>query len=484
MGVLLALLLASDTVLVVPFVPRGDAPPAAGIAVAEAVLDVVVQANRDNFLTLKQLDAVLRRRDLRLDDAAVAARASELARPLGASDVVSGEVWLEEGQWRIAARRTKVAEGRAVVEANEEGPRSAFPVLSHKIGIDLFGPQDPALGPLTGSAAALEQAASCWKHLARQSLGAHARITLPPDRLAAAERACKAALQADPRLGLARAGLAVTLAVRGKFALARKQARRAQARRFVPLAVLAESFAARKMQDAGWRATLESAVIARRGFLHALGYLAEDRMEQGDDEGALAIFDRYLQLSPNHPWAMGKKGRQLARVGRMDEAIETSEKALGLDPGNPELLVETASRYIDAGRDAKALPLLEQALKANPPRPTAALRLGYVYLRGDNLPLARQALEQCLRLATREDEARTRGIAHADLAIVNARQEQYGEAVTELQKARGEGNNHLPCEEPEIRRWKERPELREVCVAAEAALAAGEAEEDAVPVEL
>src|SRR2546423_4232728 len=367
MGVLLALLLASDTILVVPFVPRGDAPPAAGIAVAEAVLDVVVQANRDNFLTLKQLDAVLRRRDLRLDDAGVAARALELARPLGASDVVSGEVWLEEGQWRIAARRTRVAQTKAVAEAKEEGPRSAFPALAHKVGIDLFREHGgSSLGPLTGSAAALEQAALCWKHLARQSLGAHARITLQPDHLAAAERACRAALQADPRLGLARAGLAVTLAARGKFAQARKQARRAQARRFVPLAVLAESFASRKMRDAaGWRAVLEAAVIGRRGFLHALGYLAEDRMEEGDDEAALAIFDRYLQLSPNHPWAMGKKGRQLARVGKMDEAIEISEKALGLDPGNPELLIETASRYIDAGRDAKALPLLEQALKAS-----------------------------------------------------------------------------------------------------------------------
>src|SRR5437868_6920895 len=189
MGVLLALLLASETVLVVPFVPRGDAPPAAGIAVAEAIVDVLVQANRDDFLTLKQLDAVLRRRDLRLDDAGVAARALELARPLGASDVISGEVWLEEGQWRIAARRTKVAQTKAVAEAKEEGPRSAFPALAHKVGIDLFGEQGGSSpGPLTGSAAALEQAALCWKHLARQSLGAHARITLQPDHLAAAER--------------------------------------------------------------------------------------------------------------------------------------------------------------------------------------------------------------------------------------------------------------------------------------------------------
>src|SRR2546423_6336645 len=104
MGVLLALLLASDTILVVPFVPRGDAPPAAGIAVAEAVLDVLVQANRDDFLTLKQLDAVLRRRDLRLADAAVAAPALELARPLGAPDVVTGGVRVGEGQWRVSPR--------------------------------------------------------------------------------------------------------------------------------------------------------------------------------------------------------------------------------------------------------------------------------------------------------------------------------------------------------------------------------------------
>jgi tetratricopeptide (TPR) repeat protein len=483
MGALLALLLASDTVLVVPFVPRGDAPPGAGIAVAEAILDVVVQANRDNFLTLKQLDAVLRRRDLRLDDAAVAARALELARPLGASDVVTGEVSLHEGDWRIAARRLKVESGKIVAETNEEGERALFAGLAHKAGLALLGVESPA-GPLTGSAAALEQAALCEKQLARQSLGPYARITLKPDRLAAAERACKAALQADPKLGLARAGLAIALAARGKFAEARKQAKRAQGRRFVPLAVLAESFAARRMHDvAGWRSALEAAVIARRGFLHALGYLGEDRMEAGDDEAALAIFDRYLQLSPNHPWALGKKGRELARVGRMDEAIAISEKALALDPGNPEQLIETASRYIDAGLDAKALPLLEQALLATPPRPAAALRLGYIHLRGNDLPQAQKALERCLQLATREDEARTRGIAHADLALVSARQERYAEAVTELQKARGEGNNHLPCTEPELSRWKERPELREVCVAAEAALA-DNGDEDVVPVEL
>jgi len=65
MSVLFAALLVAETILVMPFATKGDAPQGAGVAVAEAILDVVVQANADSFLTLKQLDSVLRRRDLR-----------------------------------------------------------------------------------------------------------------------------------------------------------------------------------------------------------------------------------------------------------------------------------------------------------------------------------------------------------------------------------------------------------------------------------
>src|SRR5215475_14246502 len=283
MSALLAVLLAADTILVAPLTARGDAPPGAGVAVAEAILDAVVQANKDSFLTLKQLDAVLRRRDLTLDDPAVSAIAPDLARKLGATDVVAGEVWLDGGRWRITVRRLKVGEGKPVAAAYEEGARGSLPRLAYKAAVELFGAGSP--GPLTGSAAALEEAGLCEAQLARQSLGPGAQVTLSPQRLGTATRACKAALQADPKLGLARAGLAITLAAQGKFAQARKEAKRAQADRFVPLAVLAESFAARKLHDlAAWRAILEGAVSERRGFLHALGYLAEDRMEQGDEE--------------------------------------------------------------------------------------------------------------------------------------------------------------------------------------------------------
>src|ERR1700716_4243525 len=184
MSVLFAALLVAETILVMPFATKGDAPQGAGVAVGEAILDVVVQANADSFLTLKQLDSVLRRRDLSIDDVGLSALAADLGRTLGAPDVVTGEVWLEEGRWRIAARRLKVADGKPVAVAKEEGARAALPALAQKAALDLFEIESPA-GPLTGSAAALEQAALCEAQLARQSLGPRAQITLAPTRLAA-----------------------------------------------------------------------------------------------------------------------------------------------------------------------------------------------------------------------------------------------------------------------------------------------------------
>jgi len=55
--------------------------------------------------------------------------------------------------------------------------------------------------------------------------------------------------------------------------------------------------------------------------------------------------------------------------------------------------------------------------------------------------------------------------------------------VAELHKARGEGNNRLPCDEPELARWKDRDELRQICIEAEAALADATTDQDSVPVE-
>src|SRR5258705_1076958 len=171
MSALFAVLFAADTILVAPLTTRGEAPAGAGVAVAGAILDAVVQANKDSFLTLKQLDALLRGRDLSLDDPAVSAIAPDLARKLGATDVVAGEVWLEGGRWRINARRLKVGQGKPVSAAFEEGSRGSLPRLAYKAAVELFGAGAAPAGPVTGSTAGLAKAGVFETHLPRQSPG-------------------------------------------------------------------------------------------------------------------------------------------------------------------------------------------------------------------------------------------------------------------------------------------------------------------------
>src|SRR5258708_2917944 len=100
---------APSTVLVLPFSFKGEGSPWTGVAIAESLIDFVAQVNEDNFLTLKQLDSVLRPRGMRLIDAPTLERnAMELGRALGATDVILGEVQHKGDLWSIDARRLRV----------------------------------------------------------------------------------------------------------------------------------------------------------------------------------------------------------------------------------------------------------------------------------------------------------------------------------------------------------------------------------------
>jgi predicted Zn-dependent protease len=249
----------------------------------------------------------------------------------------------------------------------------------------------------------------------------------------------------------------------------------------VPLAVLAEAWIARRRGDAERaRAVLQAACSRHPGFLHALGYLGEERSEAGDEAGALAAFSRYLARSPNHPWAMARKARALSRLGKKDAAVALTRAALERNPEDAEIRIELASRYLEQGKDALAEEQLRLTLATRPVRPLAALRLGALYLRQRRLDEARAALKQALREARREDEGPTRAAAHADLARVSALSGDADEAVAELRLARAEGLQKLPCAEPELRPLADKPELAALCGLSDAAKTPGGDEDEDV----
>src|SRR5439155_10173802 len=103
---------------------------------------------------------------------------------------------------------------------------------------------------------------------------------------------------------------------------------------------------------------------------------------------------------------------------------------------------------------------LRQALEIYPPRPLAKLRLGYLYLRQKRGRDARDTLTEAATEAWREDEARTRGLAFADLARVAGLEGNLEEALEFLAAARAEGApRKLPCNEPELKAFRGKPEF-------------------------
>lgn len=467
---------AVPVVLVMPFAQAGSGPAFRGVAVAEALIDEVA-AGRASFYTLLQLGAVLRRRDLSIEDERVPQLAGDLTALLAATDVIAGTVKTEGDHLEIAAIRTR--KGQTPKGARVEGSVAALPVLGRQLAQKLFGTASKQ-PPIARNAQALEAGAECAARAGAQPLGPQGRgFSLPEAQLAQLEKVCRAALALDPGLPLAKAGLSIAATVRGG------PQPPAAPGRFAPLSALAAQFALRRAgKTAQARSMLEDLAAAHPGFLQVLGYLGEERLDAREDQAAVVAFDAYLAHAPGQPWAMAQKAHAMSRLGGKAESVALTREALARAPGDPEISIELASRLIDAGDDAAAEPLLRAALAATPPRPLAALRLGFLALRRKQIDEAGAFFQQAVEAARRPDEGAVRAIAHADLARVAARRGDPATTVRELDAARADGLARMPCAEPEFQALKDKPGMSKACTPPPQAATAAPQDDMSVPVDL
>ncbi len=468
---------APIVILVMPFAIGAGSTPFRGVAIAETVIDAVAQASQNGFYTLLQLEAVLRRRDLAIEDPRVPQLANELSALLAATDVVTGTIKGAGDRIEIDATRTR--SGRTAAQAHVEGAVAALPVLGRQVAQKLLGVSS-RLPPLARNAQALERGAECAALAGAQPLGPRGRaFSLAEPQLGQLEKVCREAVELDPEQGLARAGVAIAASLRGASALP------VLPERFVPLAALAVQFAARRAGRGPLaRSRLEDMAAAHPGFLQALGYLGEERLETRDDQAALVAFEAYLARAPGQPWVMAQKAHAYARLGRKAEAVTLSRQALARAPRDPELSIELASRLMDDGNDAEAEPLLREALASVPPRPLAALRLGFLELRRKKLDEAARLFQLAADTARRPDEAGARAIAHADLARLAARRDDLAATLRELAAARAEGLTRMPCAEPEFQPLNAKPGMAKACAAPAQASAAATEDDLSVLVDL
>ena len=450
--------------LAVPFTTGEDDASWAGFAASELLTDLFSQEDRGAWVSSKQLDAALRRKDLQLYDASDLEVALPLARTLGATDVVSGTIESGEKGLTFHAERWSVAAKAKLREASVSGPIDKLPELVQQLGLQLLDLSPKTRLPST-DAKAIEAASRCWKGLVRYPLQPRAGIPPPLDGREGLLAQCEQAEKLDPRLAWARAGAAILHALENHLGDAAGEAKEAQrSDRFEAWGYIADSFVARRAGDAkGSQLALERALKARPGFLLAASYLGEDRMDAADYKGAIAAWDRVLKRSPEHPYALGQKAKALGYLHQDREALALTRRALDFDPGDPELLIELGSRQLDAGDRAGAEQSLRSAMEARPPRPIAWLRLGWLYILENKPREAHDTLIEAVTYAYRDDEARTRAGLFADLALVAGMENKEHEAAEYLQEAKKQGYGQLPCNAPQLKGVRGKASIEAIC---------------------
>lgn len=131
---------------------------------------------------------------------------------------------------------------------------------------------------------------------------------------------------------------------------------------------------------------------------HRLG-VARHRREQHD--GALAAYDRALELQPDRDGANARYDRSLTllALGRRDQALDELQRVLRASPAHPGALRVAEDVLVGLGRRAEAMELLERGLRADPTSEVAATRLARFLRQDGEVERAEGLLETSLALA-------------------------------------------------------------------------------------
>ncbi|MDQ1261169.1 MAG: hypothetical protein QG575_350 [Euryarchaeota archaeon] len=116
------------------------------------------------------------------------------------------------------------------------------------------------------------------------------------------------------------------------------------------------------------------AVLASIFILPAMGESAKfwsdqanDYFISGDFEKAAASYEKALELEPNSTDLWNNKGKALANLGKMDDAISCFDKSLDINASNPASLNLLAIALSEGlNKYSEAIAIFDQILDANP----------------------------------------------------------------------------------------------------------------------
>jgi tetratricopeptide (TPR) repeat protein/peroxiredoxin len=157
------------------------------------------------------------------------------------------------------------------------------------------------------------------------------------------------------------------------------------------------------------RASFEAATTLQSGYpdtlpnaWNNLGLLAT---REGDMRGAIAYFQKALELKPAHFVALENLGNAYRQQKQWNDARETLKKALAVNPNDAEANYSLGMVFAQTNDNDSAYEYLRRALVLRPIYSEALNNLGVLYLRTGRRDEAVANFEECIRNAPDFDQS-------------------------------------------------------------------------------
>jgi Flp pilus assembly protein TadD len=117
---------------------------------------------------------------------------------------------------------------------------------------------------------------------------------------------------------------------------------------------------------------------------HAHGHLGHAFEQSGDDTGAEFAYRRALELEPSNAQLFHQMSVLLARLKRLDDAIEAATEATRLEPGNPQRFAHLANLHVQRQDLSAATAAQREAVLLDPDSLRLRVYLSELYARTAN----------------------------------------------------------------------------------------------------
>lgn len=144
------------------------------------------------------------------------------------------------------------------------------------------------------------------------------------------------------------------------------------------------------------RSAYQGALARAPQYFEAAFNLGTLLAEAKDSAGAVTAFETALVLNPSHQTGIRLLARELALLGRFEEAIKRMRLAAEQATASVDLLDELAGLWLDVGDHAQALAVADRVLVKAPQHASAYNRRGAALLELGHLSQAQRAFEQSI----------------------------------------------------------------------------------------